>query len=99
MDINDKHIMEFKLGEGGFAKVYQAQCNNSGTAKAIKVIREAVKKYGRASAEIEVLQKCKHPNIIFLEDQIRLDQGKIGLVFPVYDMDVRQFIRRRRGLE
>ena len=44
MDINDKYIMEFKLGEGGFAKVYQAQCRHTDTAKAIKVIRVAMKK-------------------------------------------------------
>ena len=59
---SDKYINYSFVAEGGFGKVYQADCRKIGVAKAVKVITGRVKKYGRAAAEVELLQRCKHPN-------------------------------------
>ena len=86
------------VAKGSFGKVvWEADCSTTGATKTIKMRR------GLASAEVKLLQRCKHPNVIALEDQIRVHSlqkgGHTGLVFPVYDMDVRQFINRRRGVD
>ena len=86
------------LAKRSFGMVYQADCSTTGITKTIKVIKD-VKDHGRASAEVELLKRCRHPNVIALENIIKSRRGGMRLVFPVYDMDVRQFINRRRGVD
>ena len=63
----ETYSYNLKLGEGSFAKVYQASCKRTGAAKAIKIISAKMAKHGRPSMEVEILKRCQHPNRIALE--------------------------------
>ena len=51
----------------------------------------------RCLLEVNVLQKCSHPNIIALEEHYyKYDHKDSALVFRAYDMDLRKLLMRRR---
>ena len=98
MSFEINYALETKLGDGYYCKVYQARClRGSGLTKAIKIIDSQKAKHERPSTEVDVLQKCSHPNIIALEEHYyKYNHKDSALVFRAYDIDLRQFLRRRR---
>ena len=93
--MQERYSLDLKIGEGSFAKVYASTYIRSGAAKTIQIIDSTLRKYGRPSAEVAVLKKCHHPNIIALQE-VSSWNTHVALVFPAYDIDLRQFLRRRR---
>ena len=96
MLLHDKYTLEMKVGEGSFAKVYTASCNTTGVVKAIKIINSHFFKAGRPTTEVEILKKCKHPNVIALQEEFT-SNGDTALVFAAYDLDLESLLRRRRA--
>ena len=78
-----KYRLADKIGFGSYGVVYDATCKATGIAKAIKGVDPNVHKSGSDSVEIEVLQKCNHPNVIRLDEVIGAVPGRdlIALVF------------------
>ena len=97
--LGNKYTFKDKLGTGAFSQVYQAACNATGRAKAVKVINPKAVKFGSESVEVELLQTCSHPNVIALEEVLHLEGRRActALVFPAFDLDLRQLLRLRRG--
>ena len=95
-----KYHLADKIGFGSYGVVYDATCKATGIAKAIKGVDPNVHKSGSDSVEIEVLQKCNHPNVIRLDEVIGAVPGRdlTALVFPAYDTDLGKLLRLRRGL-
>ena len=94
-----KYQVSNKIGFGSYGIVYDATCRATGIAKAIKGVDPNVRKSGSDSVEIEVLQKCNHPNVIRLDEVIDVVPGRdvIAIVFPAYDTDLSKLLRLRRG--
>ena len=94
-----KYRLAGRIGAGTYGVVYEATCAKTGFAKAIKSVDPSARKSGRESVEIQVLQKCDHPNVIKLEEVIDAFEGRpsVALVFPAYDMDLAKLFQLRRG--
>ena len=92
-----KYRLKSNIGHCTYGVVYEATCAETGMAKAIKAVDPEARK--RDSVEIQVLQICKHPNIIKLEEIIDAVAGRpsVALVFPAYDMDLAKLIHLGRG--
>ena len=99
--LHARYQVRTKIGFGSYGKVYDATCVATGIAKAIKALDPDVHKSGSDSAEIAVLQTCKHPNIVVLEEVFDAVPGRdcVALVFPAYDTDLGKLLRLRRGLQ
>ena len=94
MVLTDRYDLEMQVGGSLFSKVYQATCIRTGCVCAIKIIGNEIVKHGSPSMEVDILKKCKHPNIIALREEFS-ELGEVVLVFPAYDMDLLQHIRLR----
>ena len=76
-------VMEL-LGEGGIGQVYRAEHTQLGTPFAVKVLRpelagdETV--VGRFRREALAVSRLRHPNIVFVTDFGRLEDGRLYLV-------------------
>ena len=94
-----KYVLSSAIGSGSYGTVYEATCRETGAAKAIKAVDSKARKSGRESFEIQVLQKCQHPNVIKLDEIIEAVAGRpaVALVFPAYDMDLAKVLHLRRG--
>jgi serine/threonine-protein kinase len=72
------------LGEGGIGQVYRAEHTELGTPFAVKVLRpelagdETVA--GRFKREALAVSRLRHPNIVFVTDFGRLEDGRLYLV-------------------
>jgi serine/threonine protein kinase len=67
------------LGEGGFARTYEARHERLGTLAAIKISRAAVDSE-LLLAEARLLWDLHHPSLPAVRDAVELDDGRVALV-------------------
>ena len=92
--INEKYIVEKKLGYGSYSDVYQAYIGKYPTIKyALKINRKSNYIKKSAHNEIELLKKLKHPNILRLQEEFEHNNYTI-LVFHAYKKNLYEHIKR-----
>ena len=83
--IEDEYIFDKEIGLGTFSKVLKATHKKTNQQVAIKLVDKTVlsaKQRDRVYNEIDILSKCKHPNIINLREHFE-DFEKIYLVMDL----------------
>jgi serine/threonine protein kinase/CheY-like chemotaxis protein len=93
----------FHLAEGTFARVYRGQHSDTGTAAAIKVLRnrfaslpEAVLRFHK---EAEAGMRLRHSNIVQVVDQGQQDNRHFMIMEYVEGMNLREFLKLRIRLK
>ena len=84
-----------RVGGGSYGQVYKVQLE-SGMVCALKVMSKSEERATWPIAglrELAVIRKVVHPNIVKLLS-VRETQFDIQLMLPLYDFDLRQYIRR-----
>ena len=81
--LHARYQVRTKIGFGSYGEVYDATCVATGIAKAIKALDPDARKSGSDSVEVAVLQTCKHPIIVALEEVFDAVPGRdcVALVF------------------
>ena len=77
-NIYDHYDFQKKVGEGSFGNVYRGIEKKSGEIRAIKALKKNkmdVSSKMSFAAEIELLKKLDHPNIIKLYDLFQYDEN------------------------
>lgn len=95
----DKYEKIKLIGEGTYAKVYQARHRHSGQIFALKEMNLNPDEGAPSTAlrEIAFMKEMKHPNIVKLLEVIHSDRHLV-LVFECLQQDLKQFFDLRRSL-
>lgn len=85
--LHEKYRFIKKLGKGGFADVFMAECRSTGELVAIKMIKsgtagnEPDRKTVRFRREMQLYGKLDHPNIVKVIDSGETDNGILFIAF------------------
>lgn len=93
----DKYRIEGRLGEGGFATVYQAMDTIEGVRVALKIPTARALEDGGLKAvlrEVRIVARLEHPNILPLKTAGHVD-GVFAIVQPLGDETLAGRLRRR----
>ena len=93
----DKYRIEKRLGEGGFATVYQALDTVEGVRVALKVPTERALEDGGLKSvlkEVRIVARLEHPNILPLKTAGQIE-GVFVIVQPLGDETLARRLRRR----
>lgn len=97
----DKYRIEKRLGEGGFASIYQAFDTIEGIRVALKIPNDT---FGAGTlpkdfkTEVRVMAQLNHPNILPLKTANFID-GRFVLVTPLGEQTLAERMRKRMSLE
>jgi len=94
----DKYRLGRRLGEGGFAVVYQAHDTIEDRSVALKVpdlsTETLYQSFDDVQREVRIMASLAHPNVLPLKDARYID-GKFVMVFPLGDESLNDRLSRR----
>lgn len=97
------YVLDGLLDRGGFSLIYRARHAERGTPAAVKVLHESLASQPdvvlRFERELEAVQRLRHPGIVQVFDQGRLDDGRPYFVMELLEgMSLEQFLLSRGRL-
>ncbi|CAJ1355812.1 unnamed protein product [Effrenium voratum] len=99
-EVGHRFDIRQRIGEGTYGKVYLAVDRDTRTAYALKKIpvqtEDGEGVPATAIREVSLLKQCDHENVIKLWEVLSGERA-LYLVFEHMDMDLRVYLKRRRG--